>query len=67
MTATVNKATAQVENGVVYLQVENTKNDGGFNLPQTGGAGTLLATAIGLGLLCAGVVLLVAYRKKSHS
>lgn len=66
VTATVNDATAQVENGVVYLQVENTKNDGGFNLPQTGGAGTLLATAIGLGLLCAGVVLLVAYRKKSH-
>lgn len=65
--AKVNGATAQVENGVVYLQVENTKNEDGFNLPQTGGAGTLLATAIGLGLLCAGVVLLVAYRKKSHS
>lgn len=66
-TAKVNEANAQVTDGVVYLQVENTKNDGGFNLPQTGGAGTLLATAIGLGLLCAGVVLLVAYRKKSHS
>lgn len=65
-TAKVNEATAQVAEGVVYLQVENTKNEDGFNLPQTGGTGTLLVTAIGLGLLCAGVVLLVAYRKKSH-
>lgn len=65
-TATVNGANAQVTNGVVYLSVENTKNDMGFTLPQTGGPGTLTATAIGLGLLCAGVILLVVYRKKGR-
>lgn len=64
MTATVNGANAQVANGVVSLSVENTRNETGFALPQTGGAGTLLATAIGLGLLCAAVILLVFYRKK---
>lgn len=66
-TITVNGKNAQVTDGVASLQVENTKNEDGFNLPQTGGAGTLLVTAIGLGLLCAGVVLLVAYRKKTQS
>lgn len=65
-TATVNGAIAQVANGVVPLSVENTKNQAGFTLPQTGGAGTLLATAIGLGLLCAAVILLVVYRKKGR-
>lgn len=65
-TATVNGANAQVTNGVIYLSVENTKNDMGFTLPQTGGPGTLTATAIGLGLLCAGVILLVVYRKKGR-
>lgn len=64
--ATVNGATAQVTSGVVSLSVENTKNAAGFTLPQTGGAGTLLATAIGLGLLCAAVILLVVYRKKGR-
>lgn len=65
-TATVNGANAQVTNGVVSLSVENTKITTGFTLPQTGGAGTLLATAIGLGLLCAAVILLVVYRKKGQ-
>lgn len=64
--ATVNGANAQVTSGVVSLSVENTKNETGFTLPQTGGAGTLLATAIGLGLLCAAVILLVVYRKKGQ-
>lgn len=62
----VNGATAQVSAGVASLKVENTKNETGFTLPQTGGAGTLMVTAIGLGLLCAGVVLLVVYRKKGE-
>ena len=65
-TATVNTAAAQVTGGVVPLSVENTKNETGFHLPQTGGAGTLAVTAIGLGLLCAGVILLVVYRRKGQ-
>ena len=64
MTATVNGKTAQVIEGVVSLTVENTKNQNGFTLPQTGGAGTLLAAAVGLGLVSAGVVLLTAVRRK---
>ena len=62
--AAVNGADAQVSNGVVSLSVENTRNHNGFSLPRTGGAGTLAVTAIGLGLLCVGVVLLLASRKK---
>lgn len=64
MAATVNGETAQVTEGVVSLTVENTKNQNGFTLPQTGGAGTLLAAAVGLGLVSAGVVLLTAVRRK---
>lgn len=66
-TATVNGANAQVTDGVVYLSVENTKNELGFTLPQTGGTGTLVVTAIGLGMLCAGVILLVVYRRKGRA
>lgn len=66
-TATVNGADARVTNGVVYLSVENTKNELGFTLPQTGGTGTLVVTAIGLGMLCAGVILLVVYRRKGRA
>lgn len=67
VTATVNGAAAQVNNnGVVFLAVENTKLTTGFKLPQTGGAGTLAVTAIGLGLLCVGIILLVVYRKKGN-
>ena len=63
--ASVNAAQVQVTAGVVALEVENTKNALGFTLPQTGGAGTLLITAIGLGLLCMGVILLAVYRTKA--
>lgn len=63
-TATVNGTTAQVTGGVVSLSVVNTKTEAGFTLPQTGGNGTLLVTAIGLGLLFLGVILLVVYRRK---
>lgn len=66
-TAKVNEADAQVTDGVVYLSVENTKNQLGFTLPQTGGTGTLVVTAIGLGMLCAGVILLVVYRRKGQA
>ena len=64
--ASVNAAQAQVTAGVAALEVENTKNAFGFTLPQTGGAGTLLITAIGLGLLCMGVILLAVYRTKAQ-
>lgn len=63
-TATVNGTAAQVTGGVVSLSVVNTKTEAGFTLPQTGGNGTLLVTAIGLGLLFLGVILLVVYRRK---
>lgn len=66
ITATVNGGTAQVTDGIVSLSVENTKSVLGFALPKTGGSGTLLATALGLGLLALAVVLLVLYRKKSR-
>lgn len=66
MSATVNGAAAAVSDGVVALTVANTKTAFGFTLPKTGGSGTLLATVIGLGLLCAGVILLVLYRRKKH-
>ena len=66
-TAKVNEADARVTGGVVYLSVENTKNELGFTLPQTGGTGTLVVTAIGLGMLCAGVILLVVYRRKGQA
>ena len=57
---------ATVANGLVSLTVENTRNTNGFNLPQTGGTGTLAAIAIGLGLLSCAVILLVIYRKKEN-
>lgn len=63
-TATVDGAAATVTDGVVQLQVTNTKTILGFALPKTGGEGTLLVTALGLGLLAAAVVLLALYRKK---
>lgn len=64
--AKVNGVTAQVKDGVVSLKVENTKNSAGFTLPKTGGAGTLMVTAVGLGLLSAAVVLLLIYRRKEQ-
>lgn len=63
-TATVDGTAATVTGGVVQLQVTNTKTILGFALPKTGGEGTLLVTALGLGLLAAAVVLLALYRKK---
>lgn len=63
-TATVDGTAATVTDGVVQLQVTNTKTILGFALPKTGGEGTLLVTALGLGLLAAAVVLLALYRKK---
>ena len=66
ITATVNGEPVTPQGGLVPLAVENTRNTNGFNLPQTGGAGTLAAIAIGLGLLSCAVILLVIYRKKEN-
>ena len=66
ITATVNGKAVTPQDGLVPLTVENTRNTNGFNLPQTGGAGTLAAIAIGLGLLSCAVILLVIYRKKEN-
>ena len=64
--AAVNGVPASVAQGVVSLTVENTRNTHGFDLPQTGGAGTLAAIAVGLGLLSCGVILLAIYRRKER-
>ena len=65
--ATANGTNATVTNGVVSISVENTKNTNGFTLPATGGEGTLVVTAIGLGFLCVAVILLAVYRKKTKN
>ena len=65
--ATANGTNATVTNGVVSISVENTKNAAGFTLPATGGEGTLVVTAIGIGCLCIAVILLAIYRKKTRS
>lgn len=66
MTATVDGVEATVTGGAVNLTVENTKNDAGFKLPQTGGAGTLAVTMIGVGLLAVAVILVAVSRKKTQ-
>lgn len=66
ITATVDDVTANVDGGAVNLTVENTKNESGFTLPQTGGAGTLFVTIIGVGLIAAAVILLAVSRKKAQ-
>ena len=59
-----NLASADGANGYVGLTVENSK---GFDLPLTGGIGTVLFTAGGIALVISAVVLLlVANRKKSR-
>ena len=57
---------AELENGLVPLTVEN---DNGFQLPVTGGMGTILFTAAGVVLMGAAVILLVIAlkRKKAES
>lgn len=66
ITASVDGSTATVENGAVKLTVENTKNDSGFKLPKTGGAGTLFITVIGVGLIALAVILLAVSRRRTR-
>ena len=55
-----------VVNDVRTVEVLNTPiPQNGFELPLTGGAGTLLFTVIGLALIAGSVVLLVAMRRRS--
>lgn len=59
-----NLASADAANGYIGLTVENSK---GFDLPLTGGIGTVLFTAGGIALVVGAIVLLlIANRKKSR-
>lgn len=66
ITATVNGQNAKIENGLIQVGVENTKNESGFVLPKTGGSGTIAAVAVGFGCICAAFVLLSVYRRKGQ-
>ena len=60
--------TVQIAGTNTYVRevaVLNTPTGGGFELPLTGGAGTILFTIIGLTLIGGSIVLLVAVRKRS--
>lgn len=67
ITGTVDGQTAQItfDGGAVQLTVVNTAQSTGFALPQTGGAGTIAAIALGFGLICIAVILLTVYRRKN--
>lgn len=45
---------------------DSTAQTGGFDLTQTGGGSTIVLTAVGLGLLCVGVILLIIYRRSDQ-
>lgn len=55
---------AELNTGLVPLTVEN---DNGFQLPVTGGMGTILFTAVGVVLMGAAVVLLIIVIKKKRA
>ena len=56
----------EFESGLVPMTV---KNDNGFQMPTTGGMGTILFTAVGVVLMGAAVILLVIAlnRKKAEN
>lgn len=58
---TLNDGTTEFENGHVALEVKNTK---GFELPTTGGMGTVLFTAGGIVIMGAAILLLFVLRRK---
>ena len=53
-----------IDTGLVPLTVEN---DNGFQLPVTGGIGTIMFTAVGMVLMCAAIVLIVVAFKVKKS
>lgn len=58
---TLNNGTTEFTDGHVALQVKNTK---GFELPTTGGVGTVLFTAGGIVIMGAAILLLFVLRRK---
>ncbi len=52
------------DNVLTGIQVVNSK---GFNLPVTGGIGTVLFTVVGVVLMASGVLLVLVYRKKRQN
>lgn len=71
-TATVNDVSAIIASygndkaGLVQLSVENQKLLFGF-LPQTGDAGTLIATAAGIGMIALAIIFVAGRRSKSSA
>ena len=65
MTFEINLGLAPSPNYVRSVSVLNSPDGPGFQLPLTGGAGTILFTIIGLTLIGGSIVLLVAVRKRS--
>lgn len=66
-TVKVDGVTVDMANkNIIPVRVENTKNNVGFVLPSTGGAGTLYITLIGAGLIAAAIVLVVVSRRKGQ-
>ena len=55
---------ADIATGLVPLTVEN---DDGFQLPTTGGMGTILFTAVGIVLMGAAVILFIVVRRKRRA
>lgn len=56
-----------VDDNTVSFKVENTSaEDAGFQLPTTGGMGTLLFTVAGILLMGGAVILVISVKKKSH-
>lgn len=51
---------------VIEFNVVNEDGSGGFNLPKTGGAGTVMFTILGILLMGGAVTLLVVSKKKRH-
>jgi len=66
VTITFGAATSDPNNASFtnYLATKTVGNNKGFTLPQTGGAGTIAFTVIGIALVGAAVILLVATKKK---
>ncbi len=64
VSATVDGQSVELMNDRVPVKVENTEISTGFTLPRTGGAGTIVAVAIGFACICGAVVLLSVYRRK---
>lgn len=52
------------DDNTVTQSVTNIKNSTGFNLPQTGGAGTILFSVVGIALMAGAVVVFIVMKRK---